>query len=319
MAGVTVSKAIVKWFNGKELALAMGLQLAIARLGVFAVFRLSPYLASLGTEDVVRPVAVCCGLLCIGLISFIVYAFMDKKLDRRMNENVKINEDKPFKINDLGILFTNKTFLIVAFLCVIYYSAIFPFQKFATAMLENRLRIPTDDASALFSWFPVGTIILTPLLGWFLDKKGKGATMLTLGAILMMVCHAIFALYPFQSSSTSSFFVAYTAIVVLGISFSLVPAALWPSVPKLVENRYLGSAYSVIFWIQNIGLWAFPIIIGKVLIAVNPNVSTGNYDYTVPMLIFASLGIFAFFLGIWLKAENKKRGYGLEEPNMKNG
>ncbi|KAA6334689.1 hypothetical protein EZS27_017027 [termite gut metagenome] len=317
MAGVTVSKAIVKWFDGKELALAMGLQLAIARLGVFAVFRLSPYVASLGTEDVVRPVAICLGLLCIGLISFIVYAFMDKKLDRRMSENVKINEDEPFKIKDLGILFTNKTFLIIAFLCVIYYSAIFPFQKFATAMLENRLGIPTDDASALFSWFPVGTMILTPFLGWFLDKKGKGATMLTLGAILMMVCHAVFALYPFQSDSISSFFIAYTAIVVLGISFSLVPAALWPSVPKLVENRYLGSAYSVIFWIQNIGLWAFPIIIGKVLIAVNPNVSTGNYDYTVPMLIFASLGIFAFFLGIWLKVENKKKGYGLEEPNFK--
>ncbi|KAA6334912.1 hypothetical protein EZS27_016804, partial [termite gut metagenome] len=319
MAGVTVSKAIVKWFDGKELALAMGLQLAIARLGVFAVFRLSPYLASLGTEDVVRPVAVCCGLLCIGLISFIVYAFMDKKLDLRMSENVKINEDEPFKIKDLGILFTNKTFLIVAFLCVIYYSAIFPFQKFATAMLENRLGIPTDDASALFSWFPVGTILLTPLLGWFLDKKGKGATMLTVGAILMMVCHTIFALYPFQSGSINSLFIAYTAIVVLGISFSLVPAALWPSVPKLVENRYLGSAYSVIFWIQNIGLWAFPIIIGKALIAVNPNVSMGNYDYTAPMLIFASLGIFAFFLGIWLKVENKKKGYGLEEPNIKNG
>jgi MFS family permease len=160
-------------------------------------------------------------------------------------------------------------------------------------------------------------MILTPFLGWFLDKKGKGATMLTLGAILMMVCHAVFALYPFQSDSISSFFIAYTAIVVLGISFSLVPAALWPSVPKLVENRYLGSAYSVIFWIQNIGLWAFPIIIGKTLIAVNPNVSMGNYDYTVPMLIFASLGIFAFFLGIWLKVENKKKGYGLEEPNFK--
>jgi MFS family permease len=318
MAGITVSRAIVKWFDGKELALAMSLQLAIARLGVFAVFRLSPYLASLGTENVARPVAACCGLLGIGLISFVLYACMDKKLDRQMKKNVKKNEDKPFKIKDFGILFTNKTFLIVAFLCMIYYAAIFPFQKFATAMLENRLGIPTDNASALFSWFPVGTMVLTPFLGWFLDKKGKGATMLTLGAILMMVCHAIFALYPFQAGSTSSFFIACTAIVVLGISFSLVPAALWPSVPKLVENRYLGSAYSVVFWFENIGLWAFPIIIGKALIAFNPNVGMGNYDYTAPMLIFASLGIVAFFLGIWLKVENKKKGYGLEAPNIKN-
>jgi MFS family permease len=299
------------------MALAMGLQLAIARLGVFAVFRLSPYLASLGAEDVVRPVAVCSGLLCIGLLCFIIYAFMDKKLDKQLGEDIGIEKEDPFKISDLGILFTSKTFLMVAFLCVIYYSAIFPFQKFATGMLESRLGIPTDDASALFSWFPIGAMVLTPLLGWFLDKKGKGATMLILGAVLMVVCHTVFALYPLHSGSTSSLVIAYASIIVLGISFSLVPAALWPSVPKLVENRYLGSAYSVIFWIQNIGLWAFPMIIGKMLIAANPNVSAGNYDYTLPMLVFASLGIFAFFLGIWLKMEDKKKGYGLEKPNIR--
>jgi MFS family permease len=315
MAGITVSKAIVKWFTGKEMALAMGLEMAIARLGVAAVFRLSPYLANLGTPDVVRPVAVVCGLLCIGLISFIVYSFMDKKLDKQMGEAANGEPEEPFKISDLGILFTSKTFLIVASLCVLYYSAIFPFQKFATSMLENRLDMATEDASALFSWFPVGAMVLTPLLGWFLDNKGKGATMLIIGALLMSACHLIFAIYPLDSNSQ---FVAYSAIIVLGISFSLVPAALWPSVPKLVENRYLGSAYSVIFWIQNIGLWAFPIIIGKALVWANPGVEAGGeYDYKVPMLIFASLGILAFLLGLWLKAEDKKKGYGLEEANIK--
>ena len=317
MAGITVSKAIVKWFTGKEMALAMGLEMAIARLGVAAVFRLSPYLANLGTPDVVRPVAVVCGLLCIGLISFIVYSFMDRKLDKQLGEAANGEPEDPFKISDLGILFTSKTFLIVASLCVLYYSAIFPFQKFATSMLENRLDMATEDASALFSWFPVGAMILTPLLGWFLDNKGKGATMLIIGALLMSICHLTFALYPLNGSS-SSFVIAYIAIIVLGISFSLVPAALWPSVPKLVENRYLGSAYSVIFWIQNIGLWAFPIIIGKALVWANPGVvAGGEYDYKVPMLIFASLGVFAFLLGLWLKAENKKKGYGLEDPNIK--
>ena len=317
MAGITVSKAIVKWFTGKEMALAMGLEMAIARLGVAAVFRLSPYLANLGTPDVVRPVAVVCGLLCIGLISFIVYSFMDKKLDKQLGEAANGKPEDPFKISDLGILFTSKTFLIVASLCVLYYSAIFPFQKFATSMLENRLDMATEDASALFSWFPVGAMILTPLLGWFLDNKGKGASMLIAGALLMSACHLIFAIYPLDGSS-SSYFVAYAAIIVLGISFSLVPAALWPSVPKLVENRYLGSAYSVIFWIQNIGLWAFPIIIGKALVWANPGVEAGgDYDYKVPMLIFASLGVLAFLLGIWLKAEDKKKGYGLEEANIK--
>lgn len=317
MAGITVSKAIVKWFTGKEMALAMGLEMAIARLGVFAVFRLSPFLADLGTPDVVRPVAVVCGLLCIGLLSFIVYSFMDRKLDKQLGEEANGEPEEPFKVSDLGILFTSKTFLIVAALCVLYYSAIFPFQKFATSMLENRLDMATADASALFSWFPIGAMVLTPLLGWYLDNKGKGATMLILGALLMSVCHLIFALYPLDGSA-SGFAVAYAAIIVLGISFSLVPAALWPSVPKLVENRYLGSAYSVIFWIQNIGLWAFPIIIGKALIWANPGVEAGGqYDYKVPMLIFASLGVLAFVLGIWLKAENKKKGYGLEDANIK--
>ena len=317
MAGITVSKSIVKWFRGKEMALAMGLEMAIARLGVFAVFRLSPYFASLGSEDVVRPVAICAGLLCIGLLSFIVYSLMDKKLDKQLGGEANQEEEEPFKISDLGILFTSKPFLIVAFLCVLYYSAIFPFQKFATSMLENRLGMPTSDASALFSWFPIGAMVLTPLLGWFLDKRGKGASMLILGSVLVFACHMVFAIYP-MGNNTASLVVAYAAIIVLGVSFSLVPAALWPSVPKLVEERYLGSAYSVIFWIQNIGLFAFPNIIGKVLVWANPDVTDGRYDYTLSMLVFASLGILAFLLGIWLKAEDKKHHYGLEQPNIKD-
>ncbi len=317
MAGITVSKAIVKWFTGREMALAMGLEMAIARLGVWAVFQLSPYFANLGTPSVVRPVAVVCGLLCIGLLTFIIYFFMDRKLDEQTGGETNEDNEEPFKVRDIGKLFTSKTFLIVAALCVLYYSAIFPFQKFATSMLENRLDMTTESASSLFSWFPIGAMILTPILGWYLDKKGKGATMLIVGALLMSACHLVFALYPL-SGSTSSHIVATSAIIILGISFSLVPAALWPSVPKLVENRYLGSAYSVIFWIQNIGLWAFPIIIGKSLVWANPNITTGGiYNYTIPMLIFASLGILAFLCGIILKAEDKKNGYGLEEPNIK--
>ena len=304
MAGVTVSKAIAKWFKGKEMALAMGLEMAIARLGVFAVFRLSPYLSTYLNEaipTVVTPVLVCTILLLIGLIAYTVFTFMDKALDRQMG-GVEEEAEEQFKVSDIGKLFTSKTFLIVAGLCVLYYSAIFPFQKFATGMLENNLGIATDAAAGLFSWFPIGAMVLTPFLGAFLDSKGKGATMLICGALLMTVCHLIFALVPLTKP------IAYTAIVLLGVSFSLVPAALWPSVPKLVEERYLGSAYSVIFWIQNIGLMAFPIIIGWALD------KTGSY--TLPMLIFASLGILALVLGLWLKAEDKKKGYGLELPNI---
>lgn len=306
MGGVTVSKAIAKWFKGKEMALAMGLEMAIARLGVFAVFRLSPYLSTWANETmptVVTPVLFCTILLIIGLLTYTIFTVMDRKLDAQIGETAAEEAEEQFKVSDIGILFTSKTFLIVSGLCVLYYSAIFPFQKFATGMLEANLQMPTEEAAGLFSWFPIGAMVLTPFLGAFLDKKGKGASMLILGAILMITCHLVFALVPLTKP------IAYAAIILLGISFSLVPAALWPSVPKLVEERYLGSAYSVIFWIQNIGLMAFPIIIGWSLD------KTGGY--TVPMLIFSSLGAFALLLGLWLKVEDKKKGYGLELPNIK--
>ena len=306
MAGVTVSKAIAKWFKGKEMALAMGLEMAIARLGVFAVFRMSPALSTWANEampTVVTPVLFCTILLVIGLLTYTVFTFMDKKLDTQMGVSAEEEAEEQFKVSDIGILFTSKTFLIVAGLCVLYYSAIFPFQKFATGMLEANLQMPTEEAAGLFSWFPIGAMFLTPFLGAFLDKKGKGASMLVLGSILMITCHLVFALVPLTKP------IAYAAIILLGVSFSLVPAALWPSVPKLVEERYLGSAYSVIFWIQNIGLMAFPIIIGWSLD------KTGGY--TVPMLIFSSLGVAALLLGLWLKVEDKKKGYGLELPNIK--
>lgn len=320
MAGVTVSKGIVKWFKGKEMALAMGLEMAIARLGVFAVFRLSPVLAEKG--GVSLSVGVGTLLLLIGLLSFSVYFFMDRTLERQdASARDQADPEEEFKISDLKAIFTSKTFMIVAGLCVLFYSAIFPFQKFATGMLESRLSMTTSEASGLFSFFPIGAMVLTPLLGWFIDNKGKAGSMLMLGSLLVVICHLIFALTP---AGSFTFAVALSAIILLGISFSLVPAALWPSVPKLVDNRVLGSAYSIIFWIQNIGLMLTPMLIGWALKVSNPGVADGiaagealKYNYTVPMLIFACLGVVAFFLAIWLKAEDKKKGYGIELPNVK--
>jgi MFS family permease len=322
MAGVTVSKGIVKWFNGKELALAMGLEMAIARLGVFAVFRLSPIWAASG--GVSYSVGIGTLLLLIGFLSFSIYFFFDRALDRQDKALKAASEAEPeeeFKISDLKFIFGSRTFWLVAGLCVLFYSTIFPFQKFATGMLESRLHLPTKEASDLFSYFPIGAMVLTPPLGWFLDRKGKGATMLMLGALLVVVCHLIFALTP---DSLFSKPVAFGAIILLGISFSLVPAALWPSVPKLVDHRVLGSAYSVTFWIQNIGLMTVPILIGWALRASNPGVAEmiangepAKYNYTVPMLIFASLGALAFILGLILKREDRIKGYGLELPNIK--
>ena len=316
MAGITVSRGIVKWFQGKEMALAMGTEMALARVGVAAVVLGSPFIATLGGNiSVSRSVAFSVLLLLIGLISFIVYAFMDKRLEKEMGNSGE-EKDDPFKVSDLKYIFSSKVFWIVSLLCVLYYSAIFPFQKYAINMLQCNLGVTAQEAGFVFFVFPLGAAAVTPILGNYLDKKGKGATMLIFGAILMIICHLTFALV---LPATQSEIVAYGAIILLGISFSLVPASLWPSVPKLVDNKLLGSAYAVIFWIQNIGLYAFPMIIGAVLTATNPGVDNPlDYNYTVPMLVFAGLGVLALILGVTLKALDAKNHYGLELPNIQN-
>lgn len=310
MAGTTVSKAIAKWFQGKEMALAMGLEMAIARLGVFAVMWISPLISAKFNQSIVAPIGFCTALLLIGLICFSVFVVMDKKFDSQLIAAGRMSEEKSqdeeFHISDLGKIFSSKMFWIVALLCVLYYSAIFPFQRYATNFLEVTLSIDAENAARLFSCFPILAMVLTPFLGGFLDFKGKGASMLMLGAIIMVACHLSFAfilpIFPKQ-------WFALLLVVVLGVSFSLVPAALWPSVPKIIDEKILGSAYCLIFWVQNIGLCLVPLLIGVTLQA------TGGY--LVPMLIFASFGVMAFFLTFLLKIEDKKKGYGLEEPNVK--
>ncbi len=310
MAGTTVSKAIAKWFQGKEMALAMGLEMAIARLGVFAVMWISPLISAKFDQSIVAPIGFCTALLLIGLICFTVFVIMDRKFDSQLIAAGRMSEEKSaedeFHISDLGKIFSSKMFWIVALLCVLYYSAIFPFQRYATNFLEVTLAIDAENAARLFSCFPILAMALTPFLGGFLDFKGKGASMLMLGAIIMVVCHLSFAfilpIFPKQ-------WFALLLVVVLGVSFSLVPAALWPSVPKIIDEKILGSAYCLIFWVQNIGLCLVPLLIGVTLQA------TGGY--LVPMLIFASFGVLAFFLTFMLKIEDRKKGYGLEEPNVK--
>ena len=313
MAGITVSRGIVKWFKGKEMALAMGIEMAIARVGVAVVVVASPALAAIKPISVSRPVAFELVLLCIGLICFIVYGFMDKKLDA---QGVEEEKDDPFKVSDISKILSLKVFWLVALLCVLYYSAIFPFQKYAINMLQCNLHFSAADAGLVFFVFPLGAAAVTPFLGNYLDHKGKGASMLILGAILMIVCHLVFA---FVIPATQSVVITLTAVIVLGISFSLVPAALWPSVPKLIDEKLIGSAYALIFWIQNIGLYAFPMIIGSVLSASKPGITDPlQYNYTIPMCVFASLGVMALFLGFALKALDKKKGYGLEAPNIQS-
>lgn len=267
MAGITVSKTIVKWFKGKELALAMGLEMAIARLGVFAVFQLSPIFAKEG--GVSNSVFFGVLFLIVGFLTFLIYTFMDKKLDKETG-GIELAPEDEFKVSDLGKILSNPGFLAIAGLCVLFYSAIFPFQKFATEMLSSKLNVEIELASRYVSYFPIGAMALTPVIGAILDYFGKGATMMIYGAILLTISHLIFALVP-EASFTPA--VAILTIVILGTAFSLVPASMWPSIPKIVEDRYLGSAYGLIFYIQNIGLLLVPMLIGFALSASNPGVA----------------------------------------------
>ncbi len=380
MAGITVSRGIVKWFKGRETALAMGSEMALARLGVATCMIFSPYFAKLGgTINVSRSVAFGVVLLCIALIMFVVYFFMDKKLDSQTGEAEAV--DEPFKVSDIGKILSSLGFWLVALLCVLYYSAIFPFQKYAVNMLQCNLTLIEADpntfwggssvtivqyivmllvavcsfasnfiktnksmkyglmglaivalvvycymgymrgtAETIFAVFPLLAVAITPILGNYVDHKGKAASMLMIGSILLVICHLTFAfiLPMFKGNAAGGTIVAYVTILVLGASFSLVPAALWPSVPKLVDEKIIGSAYALIFWIQNIGLWLFPLLIGKVLENTNPvGTNPDELNYTWALIMLACLGIAALLIGLYLKVVDKKKHLGLEEPNIK--
>ena len=314
MAGTTVSKILAKWFKGKEMALAMGLEMAIARLGVFAAMWFAPMLSERfavdGVNSIVAPLLFASALLVIGLLNFFVFTIMDTKFDQQLvaigEATLEKDPEDEFHVSDLKQIFSSKMFWIIALLCVLYYSAIFPFQRFATNFLEETLSITNTEAAGLFKWFPILAMVLTPFLGAFIDYKGKGASMMLLGAVIMIACHCVFAfVLPAYPSKT----LALITILILGVSFSLVPASMWPSVPKIIDEKVLGSAYCLIFWVQNVGLCLVPLLIGKLRVATN--------GYLVPMIVFASFGVLAFLLSLALKVEDKRKGYGLELPNKK--
>lgn len=391
MAGITVSRGIVKWFKGREMAMAMGSEMALARLGVGTCMIFSPLVANFGGDiSVSRSVAFGVVLLMIALIMFIVYFFMDRKLDAQTGEAEE--KDDPFKISDLGKILSSLGFWLVALLCVLYYSAIFPFQKYAVNMLQCNISLTPPDptsfwssdactyiqyvimlvaaagafgfafvknksvkvpslvvaiialvaycymgymrqsAAAIFAVFPLLAVGITPVLGSYVDHKGKAASMLVFGALLLIICHLTFAfiLPMFKGNDMGGIIVAYVTILVLGASFSLVPASLWPSVPKLVDSKIIGSAYALIFWIQNIGLWLFPLLIGKVLDNTNPAIKKAlenhtmteetaavSYDYTWPLVMLACLGVAALSIGLYLKVVDRKKHLGLELPSIK--
>lgn len=321
VAGITVTKVIVKWFKGYEIAMAMGIQLAVARLGTaLALSTSAPIAKAFGTVSM--PVLICLIALCIGLLTYFIYTFQDKKLDASIKA-ANIDNDAPaeeeFKIKDIFSILNNKGWWYIALLCVLFYSAVFPFLKYATSLMVNKFGVDEAVAGIIPGLLPFGNILLTPLFGGIYDKKGKGATIMIIGAIILIAVHLLFAV-PFLNH----WFMAILLIITLGIGFSLVPSAMWPSVPKIIPERQLGTAYSLIFWVQNWGLMGVPALIGWVLdkyCVTGQNMVDGqmvtSYNYTIPMLIFMSFGVLALFFAFLLKAEDKKKGYGLQLPNIK--
>ena len=314
-AGITVSKAIVKWFKGKEMALAM--QVAIARIGSFVPLAFGAYFAN--NYGIPFWILVCVLMLILGLISFFVYNYMDKKLDIQLGLKTLLNDTSDeFKFSELGVILKNKGFWLIALLCVLFYSAVFPFYKYGPDLMVNKFGVSEQWAGVLPSLVPFGTMLLTPFFGNIYDKKGKGASIMILGAFLLIIVHVIFYL-PFITSIVAAFF----NVLLLGIAFSLVPSAMWPSVPKIIPEKQLGSAYAIIFWIQNLGLWGIPLLIGILLDKTNPGVAAAKaagksvtYNYQTTWIVFVVLTIIALFVAFLLKAEDKRKGYGLEKPNM---
>jgi MFS family permease len=322
VAGITVSKIIVKWFKGKEMALAMGLEMASARIGTGMALFASPALAAwLGSVS--KPVFLGLILLCIGMISFFLYTIQDNKLDKSVAEEAAISgtvtEEESFKMADIWFIVKNKGWWFIAILCVLFYSAVFPFLKYASDLMVNKFGVDALVAGRIPALLPFGTILLTPFFGNLYDRKGKGATIMIIGAILLIFVHVLFAV-PFLNFKP----VAIALIIILGIGFSLVPSAMWPSVPKIIPEKQLGTAYALIFWVQNWGLMGVPALIGWVLdkycisgTRLVEGVSIPSYNYTIPMIIFACFGLLALVFAFLLKAEDKKKGYGLELPNIK--
>jgi MFS family permease len=309
IAGVAVTKSIAKWFKGKEVATAMSLQVSLARVGTASAYWIVPFLlpkeassVSLAFGEIAWPVQFGIFLLCIGLLTFIIFCVMDKKFDAGVASVAEKDPEDEFHFSDVWRILTNKYFIMIALLCVFFYCCVFGFDKFAIMMLSDKFKIAPDVASFMMSLLPFGAMLFTPIFGTILDFKGKGTKLMILGSCIVMCVHCIFAFGP----GIPIF--GFAAITILGIGFSLVPAAMWPSVPKIIPQSKLGTAISLIYWVQNIGLWGVPIIAGIILEATNR-----NYRYFE--FLFIGFGLTAILISIILSRSDPHNKYGLDLPN----
>lgn len=313
VAGITVSKIIAKWFRGKEMATAMGVQVALARIGSQAAYSVAIPLARNFSID--TPLLIGFVLLIGGLIAFFAFSVMDKKLDKQVEASAEDGGEDKFSFKDVKHILTNPGFWLIALLCVLFYSCVFPFQKFASELMVGKYGIDENVAGSIVGLPALGALILTPVFGGLVDKRGKAASIMMLGAAMLICVHFIYAI-----PSIDNWLIAIGLMIILGIAFSLVPSAMWPSVAKIFPVNQLGTAYALIFFIQNIGLWGIPTLIGWVLdtyCVVGTSGNANEYDYTIPMCIFTGLATLSLFVAFLLKVVDKKKGYGLELPNIK--
>ena len=310
ICGITISKVMTKWFTGHELALAMGVQVALARLGTALTFFVSVPVAT--HFSISAPVLLGAVLLVIGLLLWLVYDVMDIKLDKSApgaNKLAADSDDEKFHLSDLGLIFKNPGFWLITLMCLCFYGGIFPFLKFATKVMVFKYHVSPEYAGIIPSLMPFGTIILTPIFGTIYDKVGKGASLMILGSVILTAIHVCFALPIIQQA-----WFAVILMILLGVAFSLVPSAMWPSVPKIIPMKQLGSAYAIIFYIQNIGLTLIPMFMGTI---IEKNTVNGVPSFAVPMMTFACFGFAAVIFGIILKILDVRKGYGLEQANIK--
>jgi nitrate/nitrite transporter NarK len=300
---VVVSKILVKWFKGKDLALAFGLKVGFGRLGTFLALRISPTLAEEGAH-LTTAIWFASILVCIALLVFIVYMLFDLRIDRELKSTETVEKADKFVLRDLLGIIRNPAYVYILLLCVTFYSAVFPFVAFAPDFFYHKFGISTVESGKITSLLPLGTMVFTPLFGFLIDRRGRSATAMSIGAATLMFVHLIFALTPLPPH----FF-----MILLGVSFSLVPAAMWPSMVKLVKEKEIGTAYGLMYSVQNLGLWGVPILAGVVLDRTNP-ASPDVLNYTPTMLMFSALSLLGLMFALVLKRENSKRNFGVELP-----
>jgi nitrate/nitrite transporter NarK len=304
---VVFNKILVKWFKDKELALAFAINLGIARFGTALAIKLGPRFAE---HDWRMPIWFGVLLLSVTFLAFLIYLVNDYRLDRQIkNANPIADETEKFRITDVTNLLKVKSFIFITLLCITFYAAFFPFLKYAPDFFLNKFGVSTKTSGDITFWLPIGTVLFTPVFGWLVDKRGRAASLMILGSLMLIAVHLTFAFTMINP---------YPLCFLLGIAFSLVPAAMWPSVARIVNENRLGTAYGIMFSLQNLGLFAVPIIAGRILDITNKGIAAGQpLNYTSAMIMFSGFGVLALFFAFLLRKEDKTSGYGLELPGRK--